>query len=75
MEDPNQSKAGKSAEGIGGTWKEAIKAGFEATRLGFPGGEIVAHLDHKSFKSWQKNAITGFLGKQNIKIGKPNDFF
>lgn len=47
MEDPNQSKAGKSSEGIGGTWKEAIKAGFEATRLGFPGGEIVAHLDHK----------------------------
>ncbi|XP_024018267.1 D-aminoacyl-tRNA deacylase [Morus notabilis] len=75
MEDPNQSKAGKSAEGIGGTWREAIKAAFEATRLGFPGGEIIAHLDHKSFKSWQKNAIIGFLGDQNIKIGKPNDFF
>lgn len=47
MEDPNQSKGEKSAESIGGTWREAIKAAFEATRLAFPGGEIVAHLDHK----------------------------
>lgn len=29
----------------------------------------------RSFKSWQKNAITGFLGEQNIKIGKPADFY
>ena len=34
---------------------------------------IVFHC--RSFKSWQKNAITGFLGEQNIKIGKPNDFY
>ncbi|CAL5343238.1 unnamed protein product [Camellia sinensis] len=27
-----------------------------------------------SFKSWQKNAITGYLGEQIIKIGKPADF-
>ncbi|XP_062111312.1 D-aminoacyl-tRNA deacylase isoform X2 [Humulus lupulus] len=74
MEDPNQSKVDKSAE-IGGTWREAIKAAFEATKLAFPGGEILAHLDHKSFKGWQKNALTGFLGEQNIKIGKPNDFY
>ncbi|RXH70050.1 hypothetical protein DVH24_007306 [Malus domestica] len=30
---------------------------------------------NQSFKSWQKNAITAFLGEQNIKIGKPNDFY
>ncbi|TQD72595.1 hypothetical protein C1H46_041874 [Malus baccata] len=78
MEDPNQSKAGtnaKDTKDIGGTWKHAIKAAFEATRSAFPGGEVTAHLDQKSFKSWQKNAITAFLGKQNIKIGKPNDFY
>ncbi|PIA63263.1 hypothetical protein AQUCO_00200943v1 [Aquilegia coerulea] len=74
MEDPNQSKGAKSTDGIGGTWKQAIKVSFEATKSAFPGGEVIAHLDHKSFKSWQKNAITGFLAEQNIKVGKPNDF-
>ncbi|KAJ7953952.1 D-aminoacyl-tRNA deacylase [Quillaja saponaria] len=75
MEDPNQSKVETGKKEVGGTWKEAIKAAFEATRSSFPGGEILAHLDHKSFKGWQKNAITGFLVEQNIKIGKPNDFY
>lgn len=28
----------------------------------------------RSFKGWQKNAIVGFLGEQNIKVGKPDDF-
>ncbi|KAL4639841.1 hypothetical protein ACB092_03G247900 [Castanea dentata] len=75
MEDPNLSKVETNSKEIGGTWKESIKASLEATKLAFPGGEIIAHLDHKSFKSWQKNAITGFLGELNIKIGKPNDFY
>lgn len=74
MEDPSQSKE-KNTKFVGGTWREAIKAAYEATRYAFPGGEILAHLDHKSFKSWQKNAITEFLAEQNIKIGKPNDFY
>ncbi|KAH9772243.1 D-aminoacyl-tRNA deacylase [Citrus sinensis] len=74
MEDPSQSKVDSESKEIGGTWKEAIKAAYEATRSAFPGGEILAHLDHKSFKGWQKNAITGFLSEQNIKVGKPNDF-
>lgn len=74
MEDPGQTKSNTSAESIGGTWKQAIKVAFDTTKAAFPGGEILAHLDHKSFKSWQKNAIIDFLGKQNIKIGKPADF-
>ncbi|XP_042476733.1 D-aminoacyl-tRNA deacylase [Macadamia integrifolia] len=75
MEDPGNSKGGRNAKDIGGTWRESIKVGFEATQLAFPGGEVLAHLDHKSFKSWQKTAITGFLAEQNIKIGKPDDFY
>ncbi|CAN1794967.1 D-aminoacyl-tRNA deacylase [Linum perenne] len=75
MDDPNQAKGGGGGtKDIGGTWKQSIIAAVEATRLGFPGGEILAHLDHKSFKGWQKNAITAFLGELNIRIGKPNDF-
>jgi D-aminoacyl-tRNA deacylase len=47
MEDPSQVKGKDHGNGVGGTWKQSIKASFEATRLAFPGGEILAHLDHK----------------------------
>ncbi|GMQ11014.1 hypothetical protein CsSME_00053794 [Camellia sinensis var. sinensis] len=73
MEDLGQSKQ-TNVEGVGGTWREAIKVACETTKAAFPGGEVMAHLDHKSFKSWQRNAITGFLAEQDIKIGKPSDF-
>ncbi|KAI3686570.1 hypothetical protein L1987_80250 [Smallanthus sonchifolius] len=60
--------------GVGGTWKEAIKVAYDVTKAAFPGGEILAHLDQKSFKSWQKNAILGFLKEKNISVGRPQDF-
>lgn len=47
MDDPGQSNAKTTAESIGGTWKESIKVAFDATKAAFPGGEILAHLDHK----------------------------
>ncbi|KAJ9163487.1 hypothetical protein P3X46_023149 [Hevea brasiliensis] len=74
MEDPipSQPKVPVNANAVGGTWRES-KVAFEATKLALPGGEVLAHLDQKSFKSWQRNAITGFLVEQNIKIGKPSD--
>lgn len=74
MEDHGQSKKQVHIEAVKGKWREAIKVAYETTQAAFPGGEVVAHLDHKSFKGWQKNAITGFLKAQNIKIGKPADF-
>ncbi|KAD4385383.1 hypothetical protein E3N88_25551 [Mikania micrantha] len=67
MEDNGEAKAG-------GTWREAIKVAYDVTKAAFPGGEILAHLDQKSFKSWQKNAILGFLKEMNINVGKPQDF-
>ncbi|KAE8705384.1 D-aminoacyl-tRNA deacylase [Hibiscus syriacus] len=74
MEDPSQSKVNGNTDGNGGTWKQSIKVAYEATKSAFPDGEVLAHLDHKSFKGWQKNAITAYLSELNIKIGKPNDF-
>uniref|UniRef100_A0A1D1Z0P3 D-aminoacyl-tRNA deacylase n=1 Tax=Anthurium amnicola TaxID=1678845 RepID=A0A1D1Z0P3_9ARAE len=47
MEDPNRKKTDSCIDGIGGTWKQAIKTSFEVTKAAFPGGEIIAHLDHK----------------------------
>ncbi|XP_039056936.1 D-aminoacyl-tRNA deacylase-like [Hibiscus syriacus] len=71
MEDPGESKAPTNSVIVGGTWRETIRVAYETTKLAFPGAEVLAHLDHKSFKSWQGSAITGFLAEQNIKIGKP----
>lgn len=47
MEDPVQSKDEGNTKVVNGTWRQSIKAAFEATRLAFPGGEIIAHLDQK----------------------------
>ncbi|CAL5441998.1 unnamed protein product [Camellia sinensis] len=46
MEDLGQSKQ-TNVEGVGGTWREAIKLSCETTKAAFPGGEVMAHLDHK----------------------------
>ncbi|XP_024372972.1 D-aminoacyl-tRNA deacylase isoform X2 [Physcomitrium patens] len=74
MTDPGSSSNLKDYDKVGGTWKEAILEAVAATKLAFPGGEVVVHLDGKSFKAWQRNAITWFLDKENIKVGKPGDF-
>lgn len=48
MDDPDRSKAqGNAEEGVGGAWRQAIKVAFETTKAAFPGGEVLAHLDHK----------------------------
>ncbi|GAA0186978.1 hypothetical protein LIER_34266 [Lithospermum erythrorhizon] len=74
MDDPGQPKVQENAEGVGGTWRQAIKVAYETTKESFPGGEVLAHLDQKSFKGWQRNAIIEFMNEQQIKIGKPGDF-
>ncbi|XP_020597982.1 LOW QUALITY PROTEIN: D-aminoacyl-tRNA deacylase [Phalaenopsis equestris] len=74
MEEPAKHKANDQGKSIGGTWKQSIKVSFEATKAAFPGGVVLAHLDQKSMKGWQKNAILSFLAEENIKVGKPEDF-
>ncbi|XP_011086913.1 D-aminoacyl-tRNA deacylase isoform X2 [Sesamum indicum] len=57
-----------------GDWSR--NAGQNKVLLGIGGGHYVPrHMDIVlSFKSWQKNAIIGFLAEQGIQIGKPGDF-
>ncbi|XP_015696254.1 D-aminoacyl-tRNA deacylase isoform X3 [Oryza brachyantha] len=59
---------GKSFSEVGGMWKHSIKVSYDATKAAFPGGEVIAHLDQKSFKGWQKTAIMSYLQKLNIRI-------
>lgn len=47
MEDPGPSKGKVSTQDIAGTWRDSIRAAYDTTKTGFPGGEILAHLDQK----------------------------
>ncbi|MBA0861253.1 hypothetical protein Goshw_026123 [Gossypium schwendimanii] len=47
MEDPREAKSPTNSTVVGGTWRETIRVAFETTKLAFPGGEVLAHLDHK----------------------------
>ncbi|XP_047332524.1 D-aminoacyl-tRNA deacylase-like isoform X2 [Impatiens glandulifera] len=74
-EDVHKSEGKTSTDSVGGTWRQAIKVALETTKSAFPEGEVLAHLDKKSLKGWQKQAITKFLVELNVNIGKPSDFY
>jgi hypothetical protein len=46
MDAPSQVN-GKTSGEVAGMWKHSIKVSYEATKAAFPGGEVIAHLDHK----------------------------
>ncbi len=52
----------------GGGWRHSIEVSVEATRAAFPGANLFAHLDRKSFKAWQRNAITALLDGLDVPI-------
>jgi D-aminoacyl-tRNA deacylase len=48
MEEPAKGNSKSSSSGeINGMWKHSIHVSYEATKSAFPGGEVIAHLDHK----------------------------
>lgn len=51
-----------------GSWKHAVTVAIEATRLAFPGGSVFAHLDRKSFKGWQRQALSSLLSSLDVPI-------
>lgn len=55
MEDPGELKKQANIEDVDGTWREAITIAFETTRIAFPGGEVLAHLDHKLVRNQSHN--------------------
>ncbi len=52
----------------GGTWRHSIEVSVHATRSAFPGANLFAHLDRKSFKAWQRNAIMALLEELDVPI-------
>ncbi len=57
----------------GGNWKESASAAIEATRAAFPGGEIFAHLDKKSFRGWQRSLLVNFLEENEVPVLRGRD--
>ena len=54
-------------------WKESASAAIEATRAAFPGGEIFAHLDKKSFRGWQRSSLVNFLEENEVPVLRGRD--
>lgn len=57
-----------------GIWTHAIDSAISATRLAFPGAEVWAYMDRKSFKGWQRQAIRRYLESIGIPLGRTRDF-
>ncbi len=57
-----------------GPWEHAIRVCAESTRQSFPGGEVIAHLDRKSFKGWQRRAVIRLCEELNIPVGRTAAF-
>jgi D-aminoacyl-tRNA deacylase len=51
-----------------GNWRHAIETSIRSTREAFPGGRLFVHLDRKSFKAWQRNAIQALLSELDITV-------
>ncbi|MEK9908777.1 MAG: D-aminoacyl-tRNA deacylase [Candidatus Thalassarchaeaceae archaeon] len=51
-----------------GPWRHSLFEAIEKTRIAFPGGTIFAHLDRKSFKAWQRNAIITELSSLDVEV-------
>ena len=55
-------------EGSEEIWKHSVIVAIESTQLAFPGGRVFAHLDRKSFKSWQRSALIEFLHEIGVPV-------
>jgi len=51
-----------------GPWRHAVTIAIESTRIAFPGGSVFAHLDRKSFKGWQRQALASLLSELGVPI-------
>lgn len=51
-----------------GPWEHSVRTVVESTRMAFPGGNVFAHLDRKSFKSWQRAALSELLAELDVPV-------
>jgi hypothetical protein len=58
---------------IGGMWENSIRKAIAATKLGFPGGEVICSMDKKAFKGWQRQAIRELLDELSVPLLKSSE--
>ena len=51
-----------------GAWAASIDEAIRATKEAFPGGHIVASMDKKSFRGWQRQAVRDHLEQRGIPL-------
>ncbi len=51
-----------------GPWAHSVHTVVESTRAAFPGGNVFAHLDRKSFKGWQRQALASLLSELDVQV-------
>ena len=51
-----------------GPWSHSVRTAVESTRAAFPGGDVFAHLDRKSFKGWQRSALANLLSELGVPV-------
>lgn len=52
----------------GGAWELSIIEAIRSTRAAFPGCKIVASMDKKSFRGWQRQAVRDLMEELNIPL-------
>lgn len=55
-----------------GTWRHSVTVAINSTKLAFPGGNVFAHLDRKSFKGWQRQALFSLLSELEVPVLRGN---
>ena len=51
-----------------GSWEHSVRTAVDSTRAAFPGGHVFAHLDRKSFKGWQRQALSSLLSELDVPV-------
>jgi len=55
---------------VSGMWENSIRKAIAATKLAYPGGEVVCSMDKKAFKGWQRQAIRDLLEELEVPLLK-----
>jgi D-aminoacyl-tRNA deacylase len=61
-------KPESEGEKPGGMWESSIRAALAATQKAYPGGNIVASLEKKAFKGWQRQAIRDLMAELEVPL-------
>ena len=59
---------GREGESPSGPWEHSVRTAVDSTREAFPGGHVFAHLDRKSFKGWQRQALCSLLSELDVPV-------